>query len=160
MKKIQLALILFLNLYFSLGAQEEVKLQKYQEEILKLVNAQRMKGCQCGASIYPPVHPLRWNKRLENAAEIQVKYLAKNSKLSHLGQEGSNVRARLDKANYIWKSYAENIAEGYDSSFEVFDAWIKSPGHCKNIMGNFIEMAVVKSGDYWVQDFASPKSEQ
>ena len=36
-------------------------------------------------------------------------------------------------------------------------AWIESPSHCQNLMGNYSEMAITKKGDYWVQDFGTPK---
>ena len=53
-------------------------------------------------------------------------------------------------------AYGENIATGYTSEREVVDAWIKSPGHCKNIMNKaYKEMGVARVGNYWTQEMAS-----
>jgi uncharacterized protein YkwD len=38
----------------------------------------------------------------------------------------------------------------------VIDGWLKSPGHCKNLMDkSYKEMGVAKVGTYWTQEFAT-----
>jgi uncharacterized protein YkwD len=38
----------------------------------------------------------------------------------------------------------------------VVDNWLKSPGHCKNIMNKaFKEVGVGRVGDYWTQNFGA-----
>ncbi|MBL7110644.1 MAG: hypothetical protein ISS19_01735 [Bacteroidales bacterium] len=40
----------------------------------------------------------------------------------------------------------------------VIEAWLDSPGHCKNIMNDKVtELGVATSGAYWTQVFAKPK---
>lgn len=153
----------FLTFFFlvSMGtyqdAQQIQPLDPYQAELLRLVNAQRAKGCYCGSLKFSSAKALSWNKQLENASTIQAQFLARRKTLTHKGEDGLDIRSRLSKANYLWRAYAENIAEGYESPQEVFKAWMDSPGHCKNIMGQYHEMAVVRINDYWVQDFGVPK---
>jgi hypothetical protein len=42
---------------------------------------------------------------------------------------------------------------------EVMNGWIKSPGHCKNLMNpQFKEVGVAEDHTYWVQDFGGRES--
>ena len=157
LQRILLTLFFLTGIRMNQDAQQIQQLDPYQTELLRLVNAQRAKGCHCGSQKFSPAQPLSWNKQLEKASSIQAQFLAKRKALTHKGQDGLDVRSRLSKANYSWRAYAENIAEGYHSPQEVFNAWMDSPGHCKNIMGQYQEMAVVRLNDYWVQDFGIPK---
>jgi uncharacterized protein YkwD len=59
----------------------------------------------------------------------------------------------------------ENIAAGQMTPEEVVVGWVKSPGHCANLMNaGYHDMAVsfavnAKSsmGVYWVQQFGTPR---
>ncbi|HJU46085.1 MAG TPA: CAP domain-containing protein, partial [Chitinophagaceae bacterium] len=111
--------------------------------LLQLVNDVRGKGCNCGATAMPPVAAVTWNNRLEAAARAHAEDMSKNNYFSHTGLNGSTPGDRITAAGYEWQGYGENIAKGYPSEQAVVDAWIKSEGHCKNIMnGNFKEMGV------------------
>jgi hypothetical protein len=49
---------------------------------------------------------------------------------------------------------AENIAKGQQSAQEVVEAWLKSPGHRKNILApHSTRLGVGKVGSVWVQNF-------
>ncbi|PJI51521.1 hypothetical protein CTI14_58765, partial [Methylobacterium radiotolerans] len=37
---------------------------------------------------------------------------------------------------------AENIAAGQETPQEVVTGWLRSPGHCKNIMGDFTRIGL------------------
>jgi uncharacterized protein YkwD len=127
-----------------------------KELLLKLVNEARTKGVQCGDVWHPPVAPVGWNVQLEAAAYYHSADMKKNDYFSHIESDGSTGNIRIEKQGYIWMAYGENIGFGYTSEKEVVDGWLKSPGHCKNIMSrNFKEMGVARAGDYWTQDFAS-----
>ena len=49
------------------------------------------------------------------------------------------------------------------TSSSVVKAWLKSPGHCRNIMkANYTELGVGYAtggyyGTYWTQDFGTPR---
>lgn len=137
--------------------QTQLKVYKYQYDLIQLVNQQRAKGCYCGNKKFPPSQSIAWSKKLEEAAKIHASFMSKNEILSHRGDDGRDVKSRLSRVDYKWRAYAENIADGYESAKEVFDAWMASPGHCKNIMGDYKEMGVYRVNDYWVQDFGTPK---
>ncbi|HEX2533991.1 MAG TPA: CAP domain-containing protein, partial [Chitinophagaceae bacterium] len=123
---------------------------------LKLVNDQRKKGCNCGDTYYPAAAALTWNNQLEKAAQVHSNDMAAKKYFSHIAPDGSNAGERIDRQGYPWKTYGENIGLGYATEKEVVQAWIKSPGHCKNLMSAaFTEMGVARSGLYWTQEFGT-----
>ena len=107
---------------------------------------------------FPLVNAVVWNDNLELAAYNHSKDMDDKNFFSHTGSDGSDAGDRLDRVNYAWQTYGENIANGYTSEEAVVKGWIESEGHCKNIMhANFQQMGVAKSGSYWTQVFATPK---
>jgi uncharacterized protein YkwD len=55
----------------------------------------------------------------------------------------------------------ENIAAGFATAQQVFDAWKNSPGHNSNMLGNYVVIGIGRAcnpgayyGCYWVTDFA------
>lgn len=125
-----------------------------EKVILQLVNDVRKKGCNCGSTAMPAVDTVAWNTKLEAAAKAHAEDMSTNNYFNHTGLNGSTPGDRITAAGYEWKGYGENIAKGYSSEQAVVDAWIKSEGHCKNIMnGSFKEMGVAMVNNYWVQEF-------
>jgi uncharacterized protein YkwD len=127
-----------------------------KELILALINDARRKGVQCGNTWHPPVPPVIWNSQLEQAARGHSEDMSGKNYFSHIENDGSTANTRIEKAGYQWMAYGENIGFGYLSEKEVVEAWLKSPGHCANIMNkNYKEMGVGRAGNYWTQDFAT-----
>lgn len=122
--------------------------------VLQLVNEVRKKGCQCGDTYYYPVPEITWNEQLEEAALTHSSDMFQNDFFSHTAPDGSKGGVRIERAGYNWTAYGENIAAGYNSEKEVVQGWIKSPGHCKNLMNKmYKEMGVARVGKYWTQEF-------
>jgi uncharacterized protein YkwD len=71
---------------------------------------------------------------------------------------------RISNAGYAFKGFrsytvGENIAQGQMSIDEVMTGWLKSEGHCKNLMNPaFKEIGVAEFNHYWVQDFGGRES--
>ena len=69
------------------------------------------------------------------------------------------------RAGYLWRITGENIAAGQLSPEAAVAGWIKSPGHCENLMNEgYTEMGVAgavnptsKMGFYWAQEFGTPR---
>ncbi|MCZ4224501.1 CAP domain-containing protein [Pedobacter rhodius] len=124
--------------------------------LLKLVNEKRTSGCNCGTTAMPPVNALTWNNNLAAAALAHSKDMNANNYFSHTSLDGRGAGERITAAGYKWMAYGENIAAGQPTEQVVFDAWINSEGHCKNIMSaNYKEMGAAKDGKYWTQEFGA-----
>lgn len=127
-----------------------------KDKLLALVNNARAKGCRCGGKYYKPVHPLTWNNKLERAAQKHSRYMRRRNVLSHAGQGGSDAGRRISAEGYDWISYGENVAAGYGSDEATIKGWLKSKGHCKNIMSpKFKEMGMASSGQFYTQVFGT-----
>ena len=126
--------------------------------LLQLVNAARKKGCQCGDTYYPSAPPVKWNDKLQLAAQNHSKDMEQNRYFSHTNKKGQSAGKRINEAGYKFWGYGENIAQGYGSEASVIQGWLKSPGHCSNIMTKaYSEMGVGRSGSYWTQVMATGK---
>ena len=134
------------------------------QKVLTLVNAARGKPRKCGRNSFPAVPPLTLSAILNRAALIHSQDMAKNDFFEHQGSDGSKVGDRVSRVGYRWRGVAENIAIGAETAEIVVEGWLKSPGHCVNIMSpNYSEMGIAyvtdpKSGPgiYWTQVFARP----
>ncbi|RBQ02454.1 CAP domain-containing protein [Pedobacter miscanthi] len=127
------------------------------DALLKLVNDTRLVGCKCGTVTMPPVAALTWNVNLGAAAVYQSKYIASVKSLVHTSANGETVGDRVTATGYTWTTVGENLASGQTTEVQVFNEWIASESHCKNIMNaSFKEMGAAKTSDnYWVQVFAA-----
>lgn len=137
---------------------------KVSEKVLSLVNAARSKPRKCGRTSFQPVPPLKLSAMLNRAALIHSQDMAKKNFFEHRGSDGSMVGDRASRVGYRWRAVAENIAVGAETAEIVVEGWLKSPGHCVNIMSpDYTEMGIAyvtepKSGPgiYWTQVFGRP----
>jgi uncharacterized protein YkwD len=75
------------------------------------------------------------------------------------------VDGRATQAGYPWRSIGENIAAGQMTADAAVQGWIKSPGHCANIMSPaYSEMGAAfvvnrqsSAGIYWAQVFGAAR---
>ena len=126
--------------------------------MLDLINTARQTGCTCGSTVMPPVPALTVNEKLSKAAYLHSKDMADNNYFQHNNLQGLTPGQRITAAGYIWNTFGENIANGYGSEQSVMAAWLKSEGHCKNIMGkNFKEVGFGREKNYWTQNFGTQK---
>lgn len=126
--------------------------------MLKLVNNTRTAGCTCGTTAMPPVGSLKWNDVLAASALSHSKDMNATGKLDHNSSDGTSFSARITAAGYNWQAVGENIAWGQTTEQQVFNSWINSEGHCKNIMnGAFKDFGAAKDGVYWTQDFGAQR---
>ncbi len=135
-----------------------VKPDSYANQLLTLVNQAR---CDAGKA------PLALNDKLIAAAERHSKDMGDNNFFDHTGSDGSKFNERIRDAGYSYTTAGENIGAGYSSVESVFNGWMNSEGHRKNILnGNFREMGIYwyqKSGsdyfNYWTQNFGARNSD-
>lgn len=136
-----------------------------QQEILTYLNAARSRSCQCGSTTYAPAPALALNAKLNSASDKFALDMATYNYFSHTGRDGSAPWDRMTREGYIWRTAGENIAAGYTTARTTVDGWLKSPGHCANIMNPaFKEVGVGYAytttstyKHYWVNDFGTQR---
>jgi uncharacterized protein YkwD len=136
-----------------------------QARILALVNEARAQPRRCGTESFAAAPPLRWSNTLHEAAASHAADMARHSYFSHTGRDGSGVDDRARRAGYPWRAIGENIAAGQLHADAAVQGWIKSPGHCANLMAQvYTDMGAAfavntssSAGIYWVQVFGSTR---
>ncbi|KAG6614530.1 SCP-like extracellular protein [Phytophthora cinnamomi] len=130
----------------------------YASAMLAAVNKQRATG---------GLKPLCLNKKLHAAAQRHSDDMAAKDYMAHDGSDGSTMSERITQAGYDWSAVAENVAAGQVDVADVMVAWINSPEHLENIMGDYTMFgsayAFNKAGTYqhyWTQDFGSGDAEE
>lgn len=129
-----------------------------RSKMLDLVNRARQAGQYCGKKWYTPVKKLNWNDQLEEAAKAHSQDMYENNFFSHKGSNNLYVDDRIYTQHYFWTACGENVAYGALYEDDVMKEWLKSPGHCVNIMNpGYTEMGAWLSGLYWTQVLAKPQ---
>ena len=77
--------------------------------------------------------PLAPDAQLEQAALQQAGYMAARERMSHTTGWGKDFASRM-KDNGVRGAAAENIAEGRFDQQKLFDIWMHSQGHRRNIL--------------------------
>lgn len=121
--------------------------QAEAKKLLSLVNKVRKEN---------GLKEVSWNNSLESSAQIRAKETY--TKFNHTRPNGTKYNTAI---NTKYKTSGENIAAGQSSATEVFNSWMNSAGHKKNILSpNFTQMGVAVYYDknstyqyYWSQLF-------
>lgn len=139
----------------------------FEEEVLALTNTARGVARMCGAASFAAVKPLAMEPHLRCAARLHSQYMASSGDFSHTeSANGSTFSSRIVATGYAARGMAENIASGQSTPQQVVDGWLKSEGHCKNIMnGGLTQIGVAhalrtvngRSTPYWTQSFGTPR---
>jgi uncharacterized protein YkwD len=159
MKYIFLIAISFSLLFFTSATADATLANLDNELLLKLVNEKRAAGCNCGNKYMPPVPPLVWNDLITAASAKHSKDMDRRSFFSHTSSDGKSLKDRFQIVGYKWMAIGENIAMGQRDEYEVMNSWVKSPGHCMNLMNaGFKEMGAARQGKYWTQDFGTKRT--
>jgi uncharacterized protein YkwD len=96
-----------------------------EREVLKLANAARRdEGCR----------PLTLDHSLVEAAGSHASDMVRRHYLDHTNPDGQSPGDRMKAAGFQGSGWGENIAAGYDSAQQVFNAWMNSDAHRANIL--------------------------
>ncbi len=135
----------------------------FEKEVLRLTNKARAKKRKCGSTTFKALKALKWNAVLAAVAENHSRDMSVRNYFAHTNPDGLSPFNRMKKAGYRYRAAGENIAAGYATPASVVAAWLKSPGHCRNIMNkSFTRLGVgyyQGSGTYRhyiTQTFAKP----
>lgn len=138
----------------------------FETEVLRLTNRARARGWNCVTLREggPALPPLTRDPELEVAALAQSAGMALHGYFDHKSAvDGSTPMQRVQATGVRVQRAAENIAGGQRTPEEVVQGWLRSPGHCHNIMGSFTRIGVSYANrpespyrHYWTQVFATP----
>lgn len=100
--------------------------------------------------------PLKENPQLSQAAYLKAKDIMDKDYFSHDSPEGITPWYWIKKAGYNYKFAGENLAIGFLDSEEVYNAWMLSLPHQKNVLNpNYKEMGIaVLNGDFQGNEIA------
>jgi uncharacterized protein YkwD len=135
----------------------------FQTEMLRAINEARAVARSCGGVAKPAVAALAWNNLLFNAAAAHSTDMAQRNYFEHNTPEGVTPFQRMEQAGYKYSSAGENIAAGQNDIASVMTSWLKSPDHCKIIMGTSYKdvgtacIKDTKGTPYWTLNIASPR---
>jgi uncharacterized protein YkwD len=73
---------------------------------------------------------LRLSNRLDTSAQSWTNTMVHDHSFSHSSDFGSRVSA----TGFDWSQLGENIADGYRTPAGAVTAWMRSTGHCENIL--------------------------
>jgi len=104
---------------------------------------------------------LEIDPRLSAAAQKHATHLATIDRLTHYGEGGTRPSNRIKEQGYSYYLVAENIAAGFHDVDSLMEAWMLSPGHRKNIVGDYVHIGVgaatsLTGRTYWCVLFAVP----
>lgn len=98
-------------------------------------------------------NPLDTSRALRRSAQAKARHLARTGDLEH----GLWWKLVYRFAGQAFESIGENIASGQDDAAEVVDAWMDSPTHRANILGNYTHVGAGRAERngriYWVNHF-------
>jgi len=156
----------FVNKY---NNEDEYKFDR--DEMLVLINEARINGIKCGDEFMPSTHELTYDTKLDKSSMDKSTDLSVSGIFGHgssmedsarfLEGKNDNFVALIKYYGTEARTKGENIAMGFNTVEEVFEAWMESPGHCKNIMSNeYYKIGISaynenKYAIYWTQHFAS-----
>jgi uncharacterized protein YkwD len=153
LKYLPIAVILILFWLFSSSYSKENKIRPGPEdpairEFVSLVNAKRLSaGCP----------ELKWDNRIAAVAQGHSRDMVSRHFFSHTNPEGKDPFERLKKSNLLFSAAAENIALGQHTGKEVFETWLRSSGHRKNMLNcRYTRHGVGRTRDCWTHDLLKP----
>ena len=109
---------------------------------LEAVNEVRSEGRSCGDQYFAAAQPMRWDERLGRAAHRHSLDMATKDIFSHTGSDGSRHWERIEDEGYDRVGSMENIAAGNADIYSTLGQWIRSDGHCRNLMGDFRDLGI------------------
>jgi uncharacterized protein YkwD len=115
------------------GSAEPVRSHGDVEAVLGLMN---------GARVHHGLPPLRLNAKLSQAATDRSRDMLDKGYFDHISPDGSKPFVWIDRRGYRYRTAGENLALGYPTVEHLISAWLESPAHRANLLGNFEEVGL------------------
>lgn len=84
--------------------------------------------------------PLSLNAQLNSSAQMKANDMIQQNYWSHVSPTGVQPWYWFNQAGYSYSAAGENLAYGFNTGAEVNVAWMNSPSHKANILGDFSEV--------------------
>ncbi len=119
------------------------------QQFLELVNIKRRSlGCP----------ELKWDNRVALVALKHSRDMVSHNFFGHTNREGKDPFERLQESKIAFSAAAENIAFGPRTGREVFEVWLRSPEHRKNMLDcRFTRHGVAYVEDRWTHLLLKPR---
>jgi uncharacterized protein YkwD len=136
-----------------------------EERVLDEVNAYREQGADCHSEgVFSATDSLSMDARIRCSARYHSLWMAENDHFDHSsvgGDLGDDPFERMERTGFAGEPVGENIAQGYESPFQVVAGWMTSDGHCANIMNPYANVIGIgyfhqqpgSFGHLWTQNF-------
>ena len=116
--------------------------------VIQSVNAQRQQNGLASLTV---------SAKLTQIAMLRAYDMSRTHEWTHTPSDRLDYIALARFKEYRWTSLGENLATGfYDTETET-TAWMHSPEHLANILGNYAETGTAVYGGYVVELFGLPK---
>lgn len=93
------------------------------------------------------LQPLTENAKLDQSACLKAQDMVAKNYWAHVSPDGISPSDLANQVGYLYHNLGENLAYGFDTSDNVVTAWEKSPGHEKNMVGDYTETGVCVMGN-------------
>lgn len=81
--------------------------------------------------------PLSLDSSLNTSAQLKANDMVANNYWSHVAPDGTQPWHWFDQVGYKYSTAGENLAYGFGTGKEVEVAWINSPTHKANVLGDY-----------------------
>lgn len=109
-------------------SQEDITEREFQgneNDIIALVNQARSEE---------NLPPVQRNEKLMESALLKAEDMKEKNYFEHVSPEGLDPWFFAEKVGYKYKTFGENLAEGFFSANSVHEGWMNSEGHRENIL--------------------------
>lgn len=118
------------------GYQDEnPDLEAFARALTAVFNEARAESRMCGDEYMPAARPVQWDEDLARAARVHSEDMSKNGFRGHQGSDGSSPTDRIRRITDRFYGAAEILAFGGRSPEAAVFLWLRSPGHCRILMG-------------------------
>jgi uncharacterized protein YkwD len=98
---------------------------------------------------------LTWDRRLAVVGLRHSEDMARRQFFDHTNPDGLDPFERMERAGLRYQAAAENLAMGATAGEQVFEGWMNSRGHRRNLENCvYTRIGIGRYGDYWSCELA------
>ncbi|XEC95741.1 CAP domain-containing protein [Paenibacillus tarimensis] len=143
------AILQISSLIGSPDTADDLLTKAYERQVLDLTNSFRLKH---GVGL------LEWDDLAAETARKHSQDMSERDYFDHTNPDGQSPFDRMTSDGIEYSLAAENIAAGYSDAFHVYNGWLNSAGHRKNMLnGELQRLGVGIYGKNYTQNFYTPR---